>query len=164
MLNFFAFPSLRSSHSVRQIAEQAEFFSFGTNDLTQMTFGYSRDDVGKFLPIYLSKGILQNDPFEVIPSIQFMHSWFISMPLLYFWANIFSILEKLRDNHMVSWRRHIMLNLLWQSIDWLLTVPLMLTFNGRFLSLEWCSTDMMQLSIVIHKWDYMSRRSLISLF
>ncbi|XP_074590181.1 pyruvate, phosphate dikinase 2-like [Curcuma longa] len=49
-----------------EIAEQAEFFSFGTNDLTQMTFGYSRDDVGKFLPIYLSKGILQNDPFEVL--------------------------------------------------------------------------------------------------
>ncbi|NDW60242.1 pyruvate, phosphate dikinase, partial [Yangia sp. PrR004] len=40
--------------------------SFGTNDLTQMTFGYSRDDVGKFLPIYLSQGILQNDPFEVV--------------------------------------------------------------------------------------------------
>ncbi|KAK9160832.1 hypothetical protein Syun_007173 [Stephania yunnanensis] len=40
-----------------EIAEQVEFFSFGTNDLTQMTFGYSRDDVGKFLPIYLSKGI-----------------------------------------------------------------------------------------------------------
>ncbi|WVZ98488.1 hypothetical protein U9M48_043927 [Paspalum notatum var. saurae] len=49
-----------------EIAEHAEFFSFGTNDLTQMTFGYSRDDVGKFLPIYLSQGILQNDPFEVI--------------------------------------------------------------------------------------------------
>ncbi|WOL15780.1 pyruvate, phosphate dikinase 2 [Canna indica] len=49
-----------------QIAEQAEFFSFGTNDLTQMTFGYSRDDVGKFLPTYISKGILQNDPFEVL--------------------------------------------------------------------------------------------------
>jgi len=48
-----------------QIATEAEFFSFGTNDLTQMTFGYSRDDVGKFLPVYLSKGILQNDPFEV---------------------------------------------------------------------------------------------------
>lgn len=48
-----------------QIAKEAEFFSFGTNDLTQMTFGYSRDDVGKFLPVYLSKGILQNDPFEV---------------------------------------------------------------------------------------------------
>ncbi|URE07519.1 Pyruvate phosphate dikinase [Musa troglodytarum] len=49
-----------------EIAEQAEFFSFGTNDLTQMTFGYSRDDVGRFLPIYLSKGILQSDPFEVL--------------------------------------------------------------------------------------------------
>jgi pyruvate,orthophosphate dikinase len=48
-----------------EIAALAEFFSFGTNDLTQMTFGYSRDDVGKFLPTYLSKGILQNDPFEV---------------------------------------------------------------------------------------------------
>ena len=53
-----------------QIAKEAEFFSFGTNDLTQMTFGYSRDDVGKFLPIYLAKGILQADPFEVSLSIQ----------------------------------------------------------------------------------------------
>ncbi|XP_027332618.1 pyruvate, phosphate dikinase, chloroplastic isoform X4 [Abrus precatorius] len=49
-----------------EIAKEAEFFSFGTNDLTQMTFGYSRDDVGKFLPIYLSTGILQYDPFEVL--------------------------------------------------------------------------------------------------
>ncbi|KAL3812748.1 hypothetical protein ACJIZ3_014016 [Penstemon smallii] len=49
-----------------EIAKEADFFSFGTNDLTQMTFGYSRDDVGKFLPIYLAKGILQNDPFEVL--------------------------------------------------------------------------------------------------
>ncbi|GJP75834.1 hypothetical protein CLOP_g6233 [Closterium sp. NIES-67] len=49
-----------------QIAERAEFFSFGTNDLTQMTFGYSRDDVSKFLPKYLELGILQNDPFEVL--------------------------------------------------------------------------------------------------
>lgn len=49
-----------------EIAEHADFFSFGTNDLTQMTFGYSRDDVGKFLPIYLSKDILQSDPFEVL--------------------------------------------------------------------------------------------------
>ncbi|KAK9107005.1 hypothetical protein Syun_023016 [Stephania yunnanensis] len=49
-----------------EIAEQVEFFSFGTNDLTQMTFGYSREYVGKFLPIYLSKGILQHDPFETI--------------------------------------------------------------------------------------------------
>nr|KYP58153.1 hypothetical protein KK1_004445 [Cajanus cajan] len=49
-----------------EIAKEAEFFSFGTNDLTQMTFGYSRDDVGKFLPIYLTSGILQHDPFEVL--------------------------------------------------------------------------------------------------
>ncbi|EOY06327.1 Pyruvate orthophosphate dikinase isoform 5 [Theobroma cacao] len=49
-----------------EIAMEAEFFSFGTNDLTQMTFGFSRDDVGKFLPLYLSEGILQSDPFEVL--------------------------------------------------------------------------------------------------
>lgn len=48
------------------IAEKADFFSFGTNDLTQMTFGYSRDDAGKFLPLYIEKGILKVDPFEVI--------------------------------------------------------------------------------------------------
>jgi len=48
------------------IAKNAEFFSFGTNDLTQMTFGYSRDDANKFLPIYLAKGILKQDPFEVL--------------------------------------------------------------------------------------------------
>ncbi len=48
------------------IAEKAEFFSFGTNDLTQMTFGYSRDDAGKFLPVYIKKGILKSDPFEVL--------------------------------------------------------------------------------------------------
>lgn len=49
-----------------KIAESAEFFSFGTNDLTQMGFGYSRDDAGKFLPVYIEKGILKNDPFEVL--------------------------------------------------------------------------------------------------
>ena len=49
-----------------KIAEDADFFSFGTNDLTQMTFGYSRDDSGKFLPTYLEKGILKHDPFEVL--------------------------------------------------------------------------------------------------
>ncbi len=49
-----------------KIAENAEFFSFGTNDLTQMTFGYSRDDIGAFLPIYLEKGLLKNDPFQVL--------------------------------------------------------------------------------------------------
>jgi pyruvate,orthophosphate dikinase len=46
-----------------KIAEKAEFFSFGTNDLTQMTFGFSRDDAG-FLPDYLKKGILPSDPFQ----------------------------------------------------------------------------------------------------
>lgn len=49
-----------------KIAEHAEFFSFGTNDLTQMTFGYSRDDSGKFLPMYLEKGIVKDDPFQVL--------------------------------------------------------------------------------------------------
>ena len=49
-----------------KIAETAEFFSFGTNDLTQMTFGYSRDDIGSFLPDYLDKKILQYDPFATI--------------------------------------------------------------------------------------------------
>ncbi len=49
-----------------EIAKHAEFFSFGTNDLTQMAFGYSRDDAGKFLPIYLEKGILKEDPFQVL--------------------------------------------------------------------------------------------------
>lgn len=48
------------------IADKAEFFSYGTNDLTQMTFGYSRDDAGKFLPIYLQRGILKNDPFQIL--------------------------------------------------------------------------------------------------
>jgi len=49
-----------------QIARHAEFFSFGTNDLTQMTFGYSRDDIGKFLPFYLDKKLLPADPFAVL--------------------------------------------------------------------------------------------------
>ncbi len=49
-----------------QIAKSAEFFSFGTNDLTQMTYGYSRDDAGRFLPIYLEKGLLKHDPFQVL--------------------------------------------------------------------------------------------------
>lgn len=49
-----------------KIARSAEFFSFGTNDLTQMTFGFSRDDAGSFLPIYIEKGLLKNDPFQVL--------------------------------------------------------------------------------------------------
>lgn len=56
----------RAALTADLIAEEADFFSFGTNDLTQMTFGYSRDDAGKFLPIYLDKGILKNDPFQVL--------------------------------------------------------------------------------------------------
>jgi pyruvate,orthophosphate dikinase len=56
----------RAALTADLIAESAEFFSFGTNDLTQMTFGYSRDDAGKFLPVYLEKGILKNDPFQVL--------------------------------------------------------------------------------------------------
>jgi len=49
-----------------RLARCADFFSFGTNDLTQMTFGFSRDDIGKFLPVYLEKGILKKDPFVSI--------------------------------------------------------------------------------------------------
>ena len=56
----------RAALTADAIAEYAEFFSFGTNDLTQMGFGYSRDDAGKFLPIYIEKGILKNDPFQVL--------------------------------------------------------------------------------------------------
>jgi pyruvate,orthophosphate dikinase len=56
----------RAAVTADEIAEVAEFFSFGTNDLTQMTFGYSRDDAGKFLPVYLKKGLLKNDPFQVL--------------------------------------------------------------------------------------------------
>ena len=49
-----------------EIAQEAEFFSFGTNDLTQTTFGFSRDDVNKILPTYLAEGILKQDPFAVL--------------------------------------------------------------------------------------------------
>ncbi len=56
----------RAAITADQIAEVADFFSFGTNDLTQMTFGYSRDDAGKFLKIYKEKGILKTDPFAVL--------------------------------------------------------------------------------------------------
>ena len=54
----------RAALTANEVAKRAEFFSFGTNDLTQMTFGYSRDDAGKFLPIYIEKGILKQDPFQ----------------------------------------------------------------------------------------------------
>jgi pyruvate, orthophosphate dikinase len=52
----------RACLTANEIAEHADFFSFGTNDLTQMTYGYSRDDMAKFLPVYLDKGILSRDP------------------------------------------------------------------------------------------------------
>ena len=56
----------RAALTANRIATAAEFFSFGTNDLTQMTFGYSRDDIASFLPIYLEKKILKADPFQVL--------------------------------------------------------------------------------------------------
>jgi pyruvate,orthophosphate dikinase len=56
----------RAAITAGQIAGVAEFFSYGTNDLTQMTFGYSRDDIGGFLPDYLAKKILPRDPFQTI--------------------------------------------------------------------------------------------------
>ena len=56
----------RAALTADKIAEVADFFSFGTNDLTQMTFGFSRDDAGKFLKVYQEKGILKNDPFQIL--------------------------------------------------------------------------------------------------
>src|SRR4028119_2234331 len=54
----------RAAITADELAQTAEFFSFGTNDLTQMTFGYSRDDAGVFLPEYLNKEILERDRFQ----------------------------------------------------------------------------------------------------
>jgi pyruvate,orthophosphate dikinase len=56
----------RGALTADAIAKEADFFSFGTNDLTQMTLGFSRDDVGKFVPDYIAKGILEKDPFQVL--------------------------------------------------------------------------------------------------
>ena len=56
----------RAALTADYIAKKAEYFSFGTNDLTQMTFGYSRDDIASFLPVYLEKKILNVDPFQVL--------------------------------------------------------------------------------------------------
>ncbi|WP_273530673.1 pyruvate, phosphate dikinase [Leyella lascolaii] len=56
----------RAALTADKIASEAEYFSFGTNDLTQMTFGYSRDDIASFLPVYLEKKILSVDPFQVL--------------------------------------------------------------------------------------------------
>ena len=59
----------RAAVSADRIAKEAEFFSFGTNDLTQMTFGFSRDDAGKFLGAYYDKKIYENDPFAKLDQI-----------------------------------------------------------------------------------------------
>jgi pyruvate,orthophosphate dikinase len=59
----------RAALTADEIAETAEFFSFGTNDLTQMTFGYSRDDVNSFLPEYLNKELLDGDPFQSLDTV-----------------------------------------------------------------------------------------------
>jgi pyruvate,orthophosphate dikinase len=56
----------RAALTADKIASEAEYFSFGTNDLTQMTFGYSRDDIASFLPVYLQNKILKVDPFQVL--------------------------------------------------------------------------------------------------
>jgi pyruvate,orthophosphate dikinase len=56
----------RAALTADEIARSAEFFSFGTNDLTQTTFGLSRDDAGRFLPYYVDRGILPDDPFQVL--------------------------------------------------------------------------------------------------
>src|SRR5438309_5079446 len=56
----------RAALTAGKIAKHADFFSFGTNDLTQTTFGLSRDDSGRFLPFYVERGILPEDPFQVL--------------------------------------------------------------------------------------------------
>jgi pyruvate,orthophosphate dikinase len=59
----------RGAVTADEIAQEAQFFSFGTNDLTQMTFGFSRDDIGKFLGIYQERKILDRDPFQSIDTV-----------------------------------------------------------------------------------------------
>ncbi|MCK5762710.1 MAG: pyruvate, phosphate dikinase, partial [Clostridiales bacterium] len=56
----------RAALTADQIAEEAEFFSFGTNDLTQMTYVFSRDDVAKFVPEYIEKEVFRDDPFQIV--------------------------------------------------------------------------------------------------
>jgi pyruvate,orthophosphate dikinase len=56
----------RAALTADEIAEVAEFFSYGTNDLTQTTLGLSRDDAGKFLPLYVQEGVFKHDPFQVL--------------------------------------------------------------------------------------------------
>ncbi|WP_338839688.1 putative PEP-binding protein [Flavobacterium ginsenosidimutans] len=69
-----------------KIAHFAEFFSFGTNDLTQMAFGYSRDDAGKFLPFYLENGILEHDPFQILDQKLIAHGFFYDIFQLFFFC------------------------------------------------------------------------------
>jgi pyruvate,orthophosphate dikinase len=59
----------RGAVTADEVATEAQFFSFGTNDLTQLTFGFSRDDVGKFLGIYQERKILERDPFQSIDTV-----------------------------------------------------------------------------------------------
>ena len=59
----------RAALTADEIAKEAEFFSFGTNDLTQMTFGFSRDDAGKFLDAYYDKKIYESDPFKKLDQV-----------------------------------------------------------------------------------------------
>ena len=59
----------RAALTADEIAKEAEYFSFGTNDLTQMTFGFSRDDAGKFLDAYYDKKIYENDPFAKLDQV-----------------------------------------------------------------------------------------------
>jgi pyruvate,orthophosphate dikinase len=59
----------RAALTADEVAEEADFFSFGTNDLTQLTFGYSRDDVNSFLPDYIAHEILEKDPFQSLDTV-----------------------------------------------------------------------------------------------
>ena len=61
--------AISSAVTADEIASEAQFFSFGTNDLTQLTFGFSRDDAGKFLGIYQERKILERDPFQSIDTV-----------------------------------------------------------------------------------------------
>jgi pyruvate,orthophosphate dikinase len=65
----------RAALTADQIAEHADFFSFGTNDLTQMTFGFSRDDINTFLPDYLNNELLAQDPFQSLDVSRASVSW-----------------------------------------------------------------------------------------
>ena len=63
----------RAAITADKVAKHADFFSFGTNDLTQMTLGYSRDDIGSFMPDYLEKKILASNPFETLDTVGVGH-------------------------------------------------------------------------------------------